>query len=339
MLRGWNKLEIALLTLALLKMLPCPAANGQSGSPTLVPVSINLSWVPTTANQLPFFLAKSRGYFASAGLDVTLVPGRGSALTAQTVGAGKYEIAQADLATMAVMRSKGAPLKAFLVQFPRTSSGIVAAKDAGIEQWKDLAGKTLGLTHGGAETYLLPAVFKKLGLDLSQVNMASTPAANKNTAYMSKLVHAISTDVASELTFLNGARPASPLWYGDILDVPYHGLFAREDTMAAKPTVIRGVAAATVRATKEMSADHKAVEDAAAAMVAVNPAGSLEIANLVAAWKLYERFQTSPLTAGMPVGSMSDVSWKRTLDILREYSGFEGSSNPDDYFTNSFLPN
>jgi NitT/TauT family transport system substrate-binding protein len=319
-------------------MLIASPSSAQPAPTKLTPVSINLSWVPTTANQLPFFLARARGYYAAEGLDVTLVPGRGSSLTAQTVGAGQYDIAQADLATMAVVRSKGAPLKAFMVQFARTSSGIVAAKDAGIQDWKDLAGKTVGVTHGGAETYLLPAVFKKLGLDLGKVNLASTPAANKNTAYLSKLVQGISTDVASELPLLDAARPVTPLWYGEVLDVPYHGLFAREDTMQAKPDAVRGVAAAVVKATKAMATDPKAVEEAAHALAAANPAGTLEVANLVAAWKLYAHFQTSPLTEGQPIGSMSTVGWQRTLDILREYAGFTGSSNPNDYFTNAFLP-
>jgi NitT/TauT family transport system substrate-binding protein len=314
------------------------SAHAQTSPARLAPISINLSWVPTTANQLPFFLAKARGYFAMEGLDVTLIPGRGSSLTAQTVGGGQYDIAQADLATMAVVRAKGAPLKAFLVQFPRTSSGIIAAKDAGIEHWKDLIGKTVGVTHGGAETYLLPAVFKKLGLDLTQVKLASTPAANKNTAYMSKLVQAISTDVASELPLLNPIRPLTPLWYGEVLDVPYHGLFAREDTMRLKPDALRGVAAAVVKSTKEMATSSKAVEDGAIALAAVNPAGTLDTANLVAAWKLYARFQTSPLTEGQPLGSMSVIGWQRTLEILRDYAAFEGSMNPNDYFTNDFLP-
>jgi NitT/TauT family transport system substrate-binding protein len=333
-----GKIEILAASLVLWTAFNVSSANAQTAPGSLTPVSINLSWVPTTANQLPFFLAKARGYFVAEGLDVTLVPGRGSSLTAQTVGAGKYEIAQADLATMAVVRSKGAPLKAFMVQFPRTSSGIIAAKDAGIEHWKDLAGKTLGVTHGGAETYLLPAVFKKLGLDLNQVKLASTPAANKNTAYMSKLVQGISTDVASELPLLDPIRPLTPLWYGEVLDVPYHGLFTREDTMQSKPEVIRGVAAAVVKATKEMATNQKAVEDAAVALAAVNPAGTLETANLVAAWKLYAGFQTSPLTEGQPIGSMSAVGWQKTLEILREYAAFQGSMDPNDYFTNSFLP-
>ena len=304
----------------------------------LTPASILLSWVPTTANQMPFFLAKARGYYAAEGLDVTLVPGRGSALTTQTVGAGQYDIAQADLSTMAMARAKGASLKAFMVQFPRTSSGIIAAKDAGIQTWSDLYGKTVGVTHGGAETYLLPATFKKLGLDLSKVQLVNTPAANKNTSYLSKLVMAISTDAAGAIPFLAPARPANPLWYGEVLDVPYQGLFAREDLIRAKPNVIRGVAAATVKAMSALVSDPKAVEEAAMVLAQVNPPGSLNPANLVAAWKLYDRFQSSPLTKGQPMGWMSRAGWQQTLELLREYAGFQGSMNPDDYFTNDFIP-
>jgi hypothetical protein len=35
---------------------------------------------------------------------------------------------------------------------------------------------------------------------------------------------------------------------------------------------------------------------------------------------------------------MSRTAWQRTLELLREYAGLEGSMNPDDYFTNEFIP-
>jgi NitT/TauT family transport system substrate-binding protein len=328
--------------LALVTMLDAVPASGQvkeaDATRKLVPVSLLMSYVPTTANQLPFFLAKARGYYAAEGLDVTLVPGRGSALTAQTVGAGRYEIGQADLPTMAVVRGKGASVRAFMVQFPRTSSGILAAKDAGIQTWSDLYAKTIGVTHGGAESYLLPAVFKKLGLDLSKVKLVSTPAANKSTAYLSKLVDGISSDVTSEMPLLAPGRPLNPLWYGDVLDVPYQGLFAREELIRFKPEIIRSLVAATVRATKDLADDPKALEESAAALAQVNPPGAINPANMVAAWKLYEPFQSSPLTQGQPMGWMSRTSWQRTLELLQQYAEFQGSMNPDDFFTNDFVP-
>jgi NitT/TauT family transport system substrate-binding protein len=336
---GLRALGISLLTALLAFCVTgAPPAGAQSGAGKLTPVSINLSWVATTANQMPFFLAKARGLYAAEGLDVTLVPGRGSALTAQTVGAGQYDIAQADLTTMALLRAKGAPVKAFLVQFPRTSFGCVGAKDENIAHWKDLAGKKVGVTQGAPETYLLPATFKKLNLDLDKVQRVSVPAPNKNTSYLSKLVDALCTDVASEMPLLDPQRPLSPLWFGEVLDVPYHGVFAREDFIKSKPEVIRGVAKALAAATKAMAADQKVVQEAAQALAQVNPPGSLNLGNLVAAWNLYDRFQSSPSTQGLPAGSMSRADWQRTLELLREYAAFDGSMNPDDYFTNDFVP-
>jgi NitT/TauT family transport system substrate-binding protein len=318
-------------------LLAAPRVLAQTGTKP-PPININLSWVATTANQLPFFLAKSRGFYAAEGLDVTLVPGRGSALTAQTVAGGQYEFGQADLTTMALARAKGAPIKAVLVQFPRTSFGVVAAKDAGISNWKDLQGKKVGVTQGAPETYLLPAAFKKLGLDINTIQLINVAPANKNTSYLSNLVDALCTDVASELPLLAPGRPPNPLWFGEVLDVPYQGIFAREDYIRTNPRVVHSIVAAVVRAMKAMASDPKAVEQAAESMVQINPHGSLKAENLVAAWKYYGKFETSPLTAGQPLGSMSRVSWERTLALLQEYAGFNGSMNPDDYFTNDFVP-
>jgi NitT/TauT family transport system substrate-binding protein len=327
------------LLFAITSAIPAAAQGGTSPSGgKATPVSINLSWVPTTANQLPFFLAKARGMYTAEGLDVTLVPGRGSALTAQTVGAGQYDIAQADLTTMALLRAKGAPLKAFLVQFPRTSFGCVGARDANIATWRDLEGKKVGVTQGAPETYLLPATFKKLGLNLDKVQRVNVAAPNKNTSFLSKLVDALCTDVASELPLLNPQRPLNPLWFGEVLDVPYHGVFTREEFIKSKPEIVKGVARAVAAATKAMGSDQKVVEEAAQALVQINPPGSLHIANLVAAWNLYDRFQTSSSTKDLPPGSMSRTDWQRTLELLREYASFDGSMNADDYFTNEFVP-
>jgi NitT/TauT family transport system substrate-binding protein len=312
-------------------------AFAETAGGALKPVSINMSWVPTTANQMPFYLAKVRNLYVAAGLNVTLVPGRGSAQTAQTVAAGQYDVGQADLTTMALLRGKGARVKAFFVQFPRTSFGCAGAKDANINTWKDLEGKKVGVTQGSPETYLLPATFKKLGLNLDKVQIINVPAANKNTSFLSKLVDALCTDVAGAMPVLNPERPMTPLWFGDELTVPYHGIFAREEFIKSNPEIVRGVAKAIGDATKAMAADPKVVREAAEAQAAVNPPGSLNPAHLEESWKLYARFATSPATKDMPVGSMAASDWQTTLEVIRTYAGFQGSMKPEDYFTNDFV--
>jgi NitT/TauT family transport system substrate-binding protein len=315
-----------------------PSAQAQTVG-KLTPASINLSWVPTTANQMPFYLAKKRGFDTAVGLDIALISGRGSAQTTQALAAGQYDVAQADLTTMALLNGKGASIKAFFVQFPRTSFGCVGAKDANITTWKDMEGKKIGMTQGSPETYLLPATFKKLGLAFDKLQLINLPASNKNTSFISKLVDGLCTDVAGAMPLLDAQRPLNPLWFGDELAVPYHGLFSRNETIKAKPDVLRKIAGVLTRATKAMIDDPKVVDEAAQAQAQVNAPGSIDMASLVAAWKLYARFQTSPSTRGLPLGAMSRTDWARTLEVIREYAAFSGSTNPDDYFTNDFVQN
>jgi ABC-type nitrate/sulfonate/bicarbonate transport system substrate-binding protein len=161
---------------------------------------------------------------------------------------------------------------------------------------------------------------------------------DENGVYHEEKLGRACTDVASELPLLNPQRPLNPLWFGEVLDVPYHGVFTREEFIKSKPEIVKGVARAVVAATKAMGSDQKVVEEAAQALVQINPPGSLQIANLVAAWNLYDRFQTSSSTKDLPPRSMSRTDWQRTLELLREYASFDGSMNADDYFTNEFVP-
>ena len=50
-------------------------------------VNLVLNWVPT-ADHSPYFFAKQQGWYKQAGIDLNIEFGKGSALSAQKVGAG-----------------------------------------------------------------------------------------------------------------------------------------------------------------------------------------------------------------------------------------------------------
>ena len=54
-----------------------------------------------------YALALEKGYYSSAGLDVTIEPGNGSATTAQLVAAGKVDVAFADAAAVMKLVAQG----------------------------------------------------------------------------------------------------------------------------------------------------------------------------------------------------------------------------------------
>ncbi|MFL6692932.1 MAG: ABC transporter substrate-binding protein, partial [Ramlibacter sp.] len=50
-------------------------------------VSLMLNWTPT-ADHSPIYYAKSKGWYADAGIDLSIESGKGSAVSAQRVGSG-----------------------------------------------------------------------------------------------------------------------------------------------------------------------------------------------------------------------------------------------------------
>lgn len=303
----------------------------------LTPVSLQLAWIPI-GNQLPFYLALDRGYYKAGGLAVTLINGRGSTLAAQQVAAGQADLGQADLNSMALARAKGGNVEAVMVQFPKSPFGLFAAKQKGIKTWKDLYGKTVAESAGSPETFLLPATFKKLGLDYAKVHVVVTGPAEKTTEYLSGKVDAVGTDVASLIPAVDPKRPSNHLWFGDVLSVPYLGVFGRDTYIQAHPQVVRAFVAATLRATRALASDPKAAMEAANDMVRANPGKSLAPGVYAASWKIYEGFLSSPDTKGHPLGWQSAASWKAALQVLHQYAGLRGDMNPQDYFTNAYLP-
>src|ERR1700754_2804753 len=65
--------------------LSLPAIVNAQSLKALRPISFQADWIYGGPNP-GFILAKEKGYFADAGLDVTINPGKGSGSTAQIVG-------------------------------------------------------------------------------------------------------------------------------------------------------------------------------------------------------------------------------------------------------------
>jgi len=72
-------------------------------------LTIVTDWAPYGVHG-PLFLAAQRGWFKDAGLDVTILDGKGSASSLQLLGAEKADVAFVQLSTMAAAIDKGLPV-------------------------------------------------------------------------------------------------------------------------------------------------------------------------------------------------------------------------------------
>src|SRR5438874_9340875 len=90
---------IAKLALATLAALGASEASAQK-------LTFTLNWV-AGGDHAPYFYAQKMGFYKQAGLDVDFETGRGSAASAQKVGAGQSQLGLSDMAGVLLFRGKG----------------------------------------------------------------------------------------------------------------------------------------------------------------------------------------------------------------------------------------
>ncbi|MBS7539322.1 ABC transporter substrate-binding protein [Ancylobacter lacus] len=169
-------------------MLKTIAAAGLAGLLALAAVpahaadklTVLLDWY-VNPDHAPLIVAKEKGYFDAAGLDVTLVPPADPSAPPRLVAAGQAEVAVSYQPNLYLSVKEGLPLVRFgtLVSTPLTA--LVALKDGPVKSIADLKGKTVGYSVAGLEDALLGTMLADAGLKpedvtMVNVNFALSPA-------------------------------------------------------------------------------------------------------------------------------------------------------------------
>jgi NitT/TauT family transport system substrate-binding protein len=125
-------------------------------------VTIQLKWV-TQAQFAGYYVAKAKGYYKDAGLDVTINPGGPDVAPPQVIAGGGADVIIDWMPSALASREKGVPLVNISQTFKKSGLELTCRADTGIKSPKDFKGKTLGVWFGGNE-YPFLAWMAKLGL-------------------------------------------------------------------------------------------------------------------------------------------------------------------------------
>ena len=131
------------------------------------------------------------GWYKKAGIDLTLLQGKGSVVAAQSAGAGADTFGLADMSTVHVAIGKGGDEVAVMNVYANYPGGFYWLKSSGIKSVKDLAGKKVGNPPGDAARALWPALAKANGIDPKSVTWVNRRPAAKLAALKSKSVDAV----------------------------------------------------------------------------------------------------------------------------------------------------
>jgi NitT/TauT family transport system substrate-binding protein len=114
------------------------------------PVTIQLKWV-TQAQFAGYYVAKDKGFYKEANLDVTIKPGGPDIAPEQVLAAGGADVVVDWMPAALAVREKGVPLVNITQTFQRSGLMLTCAKSSGIKTPADFPGHTLGVWYFGNE--------------------------------------------------------------------------------------------------------------------------------------------------------------------------------------------
>ena len=120
----------------------------------------------------PIQIAKGKGYFSQAGLDVNYAVGRGGVDVAKEVGAGNVPLGGIVADAPIVVRQNGVPVKIVALFGGKGFMQLVVRADSGIQKPADLKGKTITvMSYQDTTFYALLGLLASAGLTQSDVDI------------------------------------------------------------------------------------------------------------------------------------------------------------------------
>jgi NitT/TauT family transport system substrate-binding protein len=124
-------------------------------------VTLQLKWI-TQAQFAGYYVAKEKGYYKDAGLDVTINAGGPDVAPPQVIAGGGADVVIDWMPSALAAREKGVPLVNIAQPFKKSGLELTCRADTGIKVPADLKGRTLGVWFSGNE-YPFLSWMAKLG--------------------------------------------------------------------------------------------------------------------------------------------------------------------------------
>lgn len=295
-------------------------------------LSVRLDFSPWGV-QAAMHLAKNKGWFKEAGLDVDIQDGRGSGNTVQLVNAGQADIGQVQVGLVGSARTQGAKIKSIWNFQRRTDLCILVDKDAPISKISDLRGKKVIVFAASPWAPFIDTYLKAGGLVRDDLPVEVVDAAALWGTYVAKRADGLMSTVGSALPVAAAPRPSKCLLGSDGgISFPSYGLVARDETIANRGAALRRLIQVQQRAWDHLRSKP---EDGAAAIIAERPDARLDAKILAEQVKLTIDYFETPATKGKPIGWQAREDWNAALKSMETAGVVRAGWNAADYYTNA----
>lgn len=164
-------------------------SSGSANQSDKTEITMVLDWTPNT-NHTGLYVAEEKGYFADAGLEVSIVqPPDGGATDMVASGGAQFGIDFQDTLAAAFGSDNPLPITAVAAVMQHNTSGLVSLKKNGIDRAGKLEGHSYATWDSPIEQAVLKNVVEEDGGDFGKVNLIST--------YVEDIVAGLNADIDS----------------------------------------------------------------------------------------------------------------------------------------------
>ncbi len=311
------------------------ASAGVSSAMAEDKVTLRLNFLLSGVHTI-FYYGVEKGFYKDAGIDLQIGEGQGSARTVQAVATGGDTFGIADGGSVIAGATRGAPVKSVLGLLNTSPYAISFRADAGVNTIKDIEGKSVAASAGEASLALLPAIWKKNGIDPSKVKILNVDGPGKIIAVMQKRTDGTLAGLENQVVVLKSKGLEQKVFSFAELGVNTQGLtiIANSKQAETNQDLVKRFVAASIKSIEAAKADPDA---AVAAAVKVKPTGDAKL--LKDQLDVSLTLLASPADPSARLGEMSPADWQQTLDLMKEYQDIKTDMPADAFFTNAFIGN
>lgn len=300
-------------------------------------VLFSLDWI-VYGRHAPYFTAVEKGFYKEQGIDATIQRGYGSADTIKRIAAGKADYGFADMGGLMLARGNDqVKIKAIGVIYSKTPYALFALEGSGINEPKDVVGKSLA-APAGTFYKMFEGVARANNFDPEKVKWVLVEPASLNAMLLSKktdgMIEYIFTLVLlKKLGEPQGLKPKAWLFADHGFEFYGNSLIASEETLEKNQDVTKRFLKATIKGLDyAFSNPDEAVELLRKSHPEVEAKPAKEELLLVKQLALSEEANKSG------IGYMAEDKVKNTIEAMKKYMGLKGDVVPKDVYTNSMLP-
>lgn len=292
-------------------------------------VTLRLKWL-NQAQFAGYYVARDKGYYAAAGIDVAIQPGGSDFPAIQMVAGGSEQFGVTGADQILIARSKGVPVVAIAVIYRENPFVLFALTKSGIGKPAEFSGRNIGLKIGGSEELIYRAVLKSAKVDKGSLH--EMPVKFDLSPLLTGQVDVWPGYVINEVIAAQEkgfeVSVIKPSDYG--VRMYADTLFTTERMLKEQPDLVKKFVAATIHGWTDAVADPEA-----AARTTVKFGNKLDYAHELSMMKA-----SIPLiqAGAAPIGVSKQADWEDIQTMLVD-AGFQKSRvDVNQAFTNQELP-